>query len=135
VLPYLPFNEQLNRFTLVVKNAPAGKLKVTWGGQSKEFAAADMEKGINLAAEFLDNPFVAEFDRVHKLVQAQQAFETLFIKQFVWVVPSLVKAMPDDSTPLEQVTSDGGKMDQSLFAACRNAVTPVKHTIRVEAAQ
>ena len=38
IAPFLPFNDELNRFTLIVKDAPA-KAKVTWGKASREFTA------------------------------------------------------------------------------------------------
>src|SRR6185295_2891091 len=61
IIEFIPFNEELNRFRLVVKGAAAGKYKVTWGSESKEFSADELAKGINLAAEFLDNPFSGPF--------------------------------------------------------------------------
>ena len=51
-LDAVPFNADLNRFTLVVKNAPSQRVRVTWGGTSKEYDAAALAEGINLAAEF-----------------------------------------------------------------------------------
>src|SRR4051794_6681503 len=38
IIEFVPFNEDLNRFTLVVENAPAEKCKLTWGTSSKEFS-------------------------------------------------------------------------------------------------
>ncbi len=44
VAEFLPFNKDLNRLMLVVRNAPAGKVKVVWGGKSKEFDGAQLTK-------------------------------------------------------------------------------------------
>ena len=63
VLEFLPFNQDLNRFILVV-SGPADHYKVTWGKTSKEFSASQLKEGINLAAEFLDNPFSEAFQKV-----------------------------------------------------------------------
>ena len=52
VIEFLPFNQDLNRLTLVVKE-PAGRCKVTWGKSSKEFSAEQLSAGVNLAAEFV----------------------------------------------------------------------------------
>jgi len=43
VLEFLPFNQDLNRFMLVVKNAGTGKVKVTWGTSSKEFEGPQLK--------------------------------------------------------------------------------------------
>src|SRR5262249_7606071 len=75
ILQFVPFNQDLNRFTLIVKGA-SGPVKVTWGERSKQFEAEQLAKGINLAAEFLDNPFSIPFASVNKEVQAQQNYET-----------------------------------------------------------
>src|SRR5687767_4450994 len=65
IIEVFPFNEELNRFKLVVKNPPGDRVTVTWGDASKEFPAADLAKGINLAAEFADaNPFSEPFKQV-----------------------------------------------------------------------
>ena len=80
VIQLIPFNQDLNRLTLIVSNSPSEKMKVTWGKTSKEFTSSELAKGINLAAEFLDNPFSEQFAKVHEAVKNQQAFETPFIK-------------------------------------------------------
>lgn len=64
VVDLFPFNADLNRLTLIVRGGTAQKLRVTWGGQAKDFEAAALEKGINLADEFLDNPFGGPFGKV-----------------------------------------------------------------------
>src|SRR5262249_10258320 len=51
VIEFLPFNSELNRFRLVVKGAKAQPLNATWGKSSRQFPRAELEKGINLAAE------------------------------------------------------------------------------------
>jgi lysophospholipase L1-like esterase len=83
MLPYVPFNQDLNRLTLVVKNLDAAQGKVTWGGQSKTFPKADLEKGINLAAEFLDNPFLAAFQKLDDAVSQKGQFEAFMFKQVI----------------------------------------------------
>src|SRR5690606_38281597 len=78
VIEFLPFNENLNRFVLVIKNLPANakNVKVTWGKESREFTREQASKGINLAAEFLSNPFSEPFAKVHEAVLRQQRYET-----------------------------------------------------------
>jgi hypothetical protein len=76
----VPFNQDLNRLTLVVKNGTAGQYQITWGDDSKTFPAEQLAKGINLAVEFPSNPFSAAFAKVDAAVAAKQAFETREMK-------------------------------------------------------
>ena len=83
-----PFNQDLNRYLLVVNGITTPNAKVTWGGVTKEYAAADLAKGINLAAEFLANPFVDQFNKVHAAVVLQEGQETLLSQTFMHDVAS-----------------------------------------------
>jgi lysophospholipase L1-like esterase len=132
VLGFLPFNQDLNRLTLIVTGAGTGKVKVTWGDESKEFDAAELAKGINLAAEFLDNPFVEPFNKVHAAVAAQQAFETPMIKQTIHSIVFPVKGFTKPSDP-EKVAEEAAAKDKDLSDAASKSVEPVKHTIKIEA--
>jgi hypothetical protein len=105
---------------------------VTWGETSKVFAAADLAKGINLAAEFLDNPFVEPFKKVHAAVCAQQQSEIPMIQKLVHGVH---EQRPFDGERLKQVVASAGEKQQALQAAAARAVTPVTHTIRLELVQ
>lgn len=136
ILPFVPFNQDLNRLTLVVKNLDAARAKVTWGKASKEFAKADLEKGINLAAEFLDNPFCPEFQRVEALVRQKQEFETMMIKSFITNFPSLTRNLGEDAeakAALETLRTRLWATEDKHHATVLAAVKPVKHTILVEA--
>ncbi len=128
IIEFLPFNQDLNRFMLVVKGG-AGKLKVTWGDDSKEFAAADLEKGINLAAEFaLKNPFSEPFKKVEDVIRKQQAAETPLVKKTLHDLPKSKE--PDAAKKAE----DEMKAAKGLFdASAEAAKAPVKHTILIEA--
>jgi lysophospholipase L1-like esterase len=68
VLKFFPFNDDLNRYLLVVKGLKSAKASVTWGTVTKEFSAADLAKGINLAAEILVNPFSNQFAKINVAV-------------------------------------------------------------------
>jgi lysophospholipase L1-like esterase len=134
ILPFLPFNQDLNRLTLIVKDAPAGKVKVTWGDASKEFDSADLAKGINLAAEFLDNPFVEPFKKVHAAVKAQQEFETPMVKKTIHelVFPGKGKPAPS-ADEAKKIADEAAAKQAELSAAALKSVVPVKHTIKIEA--
>jgi len=130
---FLPFNQDLNRFLLVVKNAPAGKFKVTWGEQTKTFDAAAMEKGINLPAEFPVNPFSPAFAKLDSAVRAQQGFETQLVKDFINKIPSWSKLLPDESETFTRLRVGLFQKQQALAEASLAAVVPVTHTIKIEA--
>jgi len=118
------FDDELNRLTLVVKNAPAGNYRVTWGGNSKEFSAQQLRKGINLAAEFPVNPFSEAFARVDAVVAAKQSFETKQIKQ-IFHGDEGKKDMNAAVMRTEQERAP-------LAGAITSAFLPVTHTIRIE---
>jgi lysophospholipase L1-like esterase len=130
IIEFLPFNQDLNRYMLVVKNAGAGKVKVTWGLDSKEFPAADLAKGINLAAEFVkENPFKDPFKQVENLVKAQQNAETPLVKK---TLNNLPKAADKDAA--EKAAQEEMAAAKSLFdKAAEAAKKPVRHTVKVEA--
>jgi lysophospholipase L1-like esterase len=132
ILEFLPFNNDLNRFMLVIKGAP-GKMKITWGKESREFDAAQLAQGINLAAEFLDNPFSEPFAKVHQAVQRQQNFETPMIKTWVHGLPQFKADMPEDAECFEKIVADMGQKDRKLSDASVAAVVAVRHTIKIEA--
>ncbi|MGE5608790.1 MAG: SGNH/GDSL hydrolase family protein [Bacillota bacterium] len=135
VLEFLPFNEELNRFKLVVRGATAGRVKVTWGQATKEFAAADLAKGINLAAEFLDNPFGAQFQKVEQAVRTQQNYETTLHKVLLHELPAYRSAAPDEGPALERVAKAVQARQKALSDNAAATVVPVRHTIKVEVAQ
>ncbi len=133
IIEFFPFNDDLNRFTLTVKNAGADKVKVTWGTASKEFAAADLAKGINLAAEFLDNPFSAPFAKVHAAIAQKQGMEVGLIKQQIHNLPAYLSAAPQEKDSIERIAAALVAKDKAARADVGAAVTPVKHVIKVEA--
>lgn len=130
VIEFLPFNEQLNRFRLVVRHAPAGvaRLKVTWGGHTKEFGVAQLEQGINLAAEFLDNPFSEPFRKVHEAVLRQQRYETPAVKDILHAVPDWKQ---NNVSGAAELVKPLVAMDARLRQAAAKSVVPVTHEIRV----
>jgi lysophospholipase L1-like esterase len=136
ILPYVPFNADLNRFTLVVKNLDAAKAKVTWGQASKTFSREDLEKGVNLAAEFADHPFVEPFRKVESLVASKQSFETGMIKSMITQFPRLVDSMGKDKSveaSVEALRKQLYETHEKLDASVRTALRPVKHAIAVAA--
>jgi hypothetical protein len=132
ILPFVPFNEDLNRYMLVVRNLKAPKAKITWGEQTREFSAADLARGINLAAEFLKNPFVQPFAAVDRVVIDKQTFESQFITHYLYGQPGLLKAMPSKADSLKMIDTGFRDVHAEMLESCQRAVKPVTHTIRIE---
>ncbi len=139
ILPFLPFNQDLNRYMLVVKNASSPSLKVTWGTQSKNFTAQELTQGVNLATEFLNNPFSAPFQAVQQKISEQQAFETHASKELLHSLPEWYATLPGAKglldTLVPQLTTQLLTKWQTLRDASASAVVPVKHELKIEAAK
>ena len=132
VLKFFPFNDDLNRYMLIVNGIKGAKAKVTWGKDSKEFAAADLEKGVNLAAEFIANPFSDQFNKVDAAVQAQQTLETTLVQQYLHNVAALKTMLPTEVDAIDKVATAGMKKDANLFQSAQELVVPIEHTIKIE---
>jgi len=135
-LAYVPFNEELNRLVLVVRNLGADRAAVTWGGQTRTYSKKELEEGINLAAEFLDNPFSEVFAALDERVAQKQAFETFAIQSLI----SGLREQPDalrDSKRLDGVfgrlREELHREERRLQQEVRDAVVPVIHRIEVTA--
>ena len=128
----IPFNEDLNRFRLVVTNAGADRLRVTFGPSSKVFAAADLAKGISLAAEFTDNPFSKPFAAELKLIETKQAVETLLDKNFYNSIPALAQQFPSAKAAYEATEAPIRDCLAAQAKAVVDGVPRVRYTIQVE---
>ena len=121
----IPFNQELNRLQLVVKGATASSYKVTWGASSKVYAAAQLARGVNLAEEFVVNPFSEAFQKVEEAVLAKQTYETKQIKQEFHG--------REAKTNLLVVVTQTEAERAVLARAIPAAFVPVTHTVKVEA--
>ena len=134
ITPFLPFNQDLNRLTLVVKNLDTPKAVVTWGEQSKEFTKEQLAAGINLAAEFDKTPFDAKFAELVAAIGAKQNFETMMIKNVITQFrnyPAEVKADPKVQEALKTLVASFHARQAALDAAAREKLGAVKHTLKV----
>ncbi|MEN6424736.1 MAG: SGNH/GDSL hydrolase family protein [Phycisphaerales bacterium] len=120
----VPFNAELNRFLLVVPNAPAGHYRVTWGEASKTYTAGNLAAGVNLAADFETNPFSEAFKRVDDAVAKKQAYETRQIKDLFHG--------PEGNTDMTLTAELTEKVRAPLANAISAAFTPVRHTILIK---
>lgn len=121
----VPFFQDLSRFTLVVKNPAAGRYHVIWGAGTNTYTAAELAAGVNLAADFVTNPFCAPFAQVDEAVAAKEAYETHQVKQVFHGaagkanLAEAVKSTEAERAPLAQAIAD--------------AMTPVRHVIVIQA--
>ena len=120
----VPFNERLNRLILVVRNAPAGRCRVTWGETSKTYAAEELARGVNLAADFEVNPFSEAFKRVDEAVAKKQAYETRQVKDLFHG--------PEGRVDMDMTATLTEKARTPLVDAVKAAFVPVRHTITVK---
>jgi hypothetical protein len=120
----IPFNHDLNRFTLQVTGAESKKYKVTWGTESKSFSGEQLAKGINLTDEFRNSPFGEAFAKVDAAVAAKQAYETRQIKQSFHGKEATKEKM-------ESIVEQTEKERDPLAAAIKAAFVPVEHTITI----
>lgn len=118
------FDAALNRLTLRVRGA-AARTRVTWGTESRSYAGEDLERGINLAADFTVNPFGEAFRRVDEAVGRKQAYETRQVKELFHG--------PEGRADMEATVALTEKVRGPLVEAVRRAFQPVRHELRVEA--
>jgi lysophospholipase L1-like esterase len=119
----VPFNAQLNRLRLVVRGAGASQYKVVWGPTSRIYTAAALAEGINLADDFIANPFSEAFRKVDEAVAAKQAYETRQIK-------TLFHGDEGRLDPEATVTLTE-RVRQQYAAAVAAAFVPVTHSLRI----
>ena len=134
ITPFTPFNQDLNRLTLKVKNLAAGKAKVTWGAEAKEFTKEQLDVGVNLAAEFPATPFDAQFGKLVVAIGQKQNFETVMIKNLVTNFRQFAndaKADPELAKAFDTVRTKLQSRQQALDAEVRKQLVPVKHTLTV----
>jgi hypothetical protein len=134
ILPFTTFNQELNRLTLIVKNLDAEKAQVLWGPASKTFTRGELEKGVNLAAEFAETPFSEGFRKLDSLVARKQSYETVMIKQTINSFPRLVESSGKDKeveASAEALRRVLVETQERMGAEVRAAVVPIKHTIVV----
>lgn len=133
VIEFLPFNQELNRFRLVVTNIGAPKAKVAWGPDSREYTAAELEQGVNLAADFLGNPFSEAFRQVEGAIFQKQQMETPLVKQAMNSLPAYLRLLPEEKPTFERIAEALVKKDVTARAEAAAAVKPVAHTLVITA--
>ena len=123
----VPFNRDFNRLILKVSGATAKAYQITWGPTAREYTAAQLGQGINLAEDFAVNPFSEAFRKVDEAVLAKQTYEA---KQQTWKFQGADQRPAAEREALVQRSeAERAKLVEALAAA----VVPVTHTIRITA--
>ncbi len=123
----VPFNENLNRFILKVENAGAKSYKVVWGTWEQTYSDQQLKAGINLAADFAENPFSKPFETVSDAVRKKQDYETKQIK-------SLFHG-PEGQADMEGVVNISEKARKTFTDEIARTFKPVTHTIKIIAVE
>jgi hypothetical protein len=133
VIEFIPFNEELNRFILAAENIDAAaECKVTWGDATRQYTGGELAKGINLAADFLDNPFSEPFRRCEEVFLKQQVFETTLTRRLLHNIPGYLRHVPDAKEDFDNVIEKLCKKDKEMAAASSAGVVSVRHSIKIE---
>ena len=121
----IPFEQELNRLTLVASGGKSENYRVTWGSESKSFTGDQLRHGVNLAEAFPSNPFCEAFGKVDAAIAAKQGYETKQIKELF--------RSPEAKAEMEAVAASSEKERETLVAAIKAAFVPVTHRIRIQA--
>ncbi len=121
----VPFNEELNRMMLVVKNAKADKYVVYWGSQRHTYTKQQLAEGVNLAADFDVNPFSDAFKKVDEAVTNKQNYETHQIKTMFHGEEAKI-----DMDTIVKLTE---MVHAKKVKALEDSIKPVVHTIKIVA--
>ena len=119
----VPFNAQLNRLMLVVTGAAGRNYRVVWGETTRSYTPDQLARGVNLAEDFIVNPFSQAFAKVDEAVAAKQAYETRQIKTLFHGDEARVDM--DATVALTE------KVRDLLVERIENAFVPVTHTLRI----
>ena len=119
----VPFNELLNKLILKVNNTSANRYKVVWGDFENIYSADQLKRGVNLAADFAENPFTGPFEKVTEAVKKKQEYETKQIK-------SLFHG-PEGQVDMGVVVKLTEKVRKELVDDIARAFKPVKHSIKI----
>jgi hypothetical protein len=110
----IPFDAELNRFVLVVKNLPSPMAKIYWRDREHDYSAEELAKGANLT-EDLPSPF-DKFQSMDNAVRGLMQDERV-------AGTALLQGKPDAKA---QAAADGD------LALARSRLGAVPYTIRIQ---
>ena len=132
IINFFPFNDELNRYLLVVKGLTGTKARVTWGAEVREFPVADLAKGVNLAAAFAGHtPFDNHFTSVEDAIWQQQLKQFIFMDNIFQHLDDFKQMAP--GAPFDQLVAGIYAQNDKNGAAAAARFVPVQHTLKIEA--
>lgn len=137
ILPFIPFQQELNRFDLRIRNLPSEHAEICWGNWKKTFSRQDLEIGINLSAEFLNNPFSDNFEQFRIAVCKRQNFEIWMVKNFITQFRMMEYRIPGSNkdekfnAALKLISDKMYQQRELLDVKAKSIIVPVKHRIKV----
>jgi hypothetical protein len=81
----------------------------------------------------MENPFSEPFRKVEAAIREQQQYETPLVKSLVTKLPEFKKLVPEESAAIDKIAATAIRRDKKLIAASAATVTPVKHTLVIDA--
>ncbi len=131
LLPFIPFNQELNRFILKVNAIPTAKATVHFGQFKRSFTREDLASGINLAVEFLnDNPFRGQFIQLDKLIWERMDFESWASKSVAFELGQRIPGV-QGSAAQKEIIQLARQRWEALSAGVAAAVKPIRYQITV----
>ncbi|GAA5483523.1 SGNH/GDSL hydrolase family protein [Haloferula sargassicola] len=123
-LALVPFDAELNRFTLTIERPTADRYAVTWGKETHEYSAEDLAKGVNLAADFIEHPLLEPFRKVWKAAEQKQNYETRQVKDLFHG--------PEAAIDMDTIADLTEKVHSKLAADLAASMQPVEHRITLK---
>ncbi|HEY3397881.1 MAG TPA: GDSL-type esterase/lipase family protein [Armatimonadota bacterium] len=114
LLRCMPFNDEVNRYVLVVKNLPTAQTKLYWGGDEQyDFSSAELAKGVNLTGFMLGRVFGGPGEGVDNAVRNQQQQERI-------AGSALLRGAPDPEAETKRAAA---------LQVARSRVLPIQHAM------
>ena len=132
VLPFIDFQEKFNNFELKVRNIPTKTASIRWGTKTKTFNKKELAKGINLANEFIENPFQSSFLNISNLIYHKQSFETSFVKRSFSGLRAIQQDFKGDKEATaftQNIVSKYMLKHQGHVEKVKQAIQPLKHEL------
>jgi hypothetical protein len=115
LIGFIPFNEDLNRYTLIIKNLPTTQTKLYWSDEQRDFSSADLARGVNLPAVMGDRPFGGRAQFLNGPVLDQRQLEGT-------LGAALLQGKPDPQADAKK---------DAAFQIARSKIIPFQHTFQI----
>lgn len=117
----VPFDQELNRFLLRVTSPAAKFYQITWGTETRRYAAEELAAGVPLARDFIQHPLRPAFQAVWSAVLEKQTYETRQIKMLVHG--------PEGAADADAAFALTEKARAPLADRVKSSLRPVEHEI------